>query len=360
MIATHCKGYCSCCPSPPPTPPPPSPPPPTPPPSPTAPPPPDEPRSPPPPPGPPPAPPPSPPPLIPPFSSWLTGAVNEGCTATCAAAGLHCYTRDMWEHIPEADNKNEVRFLAQAHGHTIACSNSVSQAAAMHPAAPMYDTESGECVYSHKADVRTERFMDCDFAPYDGWHRLCYCASTGSPRAPPSPPPPSSPPSPGPPPSPPPSPPRPPSPPPVGCSECDNGCACGYCLKLVNNATNFSDWGECERQADSWHAAAAYEQGCDRNAGPRALLPGEHCEGGGECGTDQLVDNWSCYCDSNPPCTLTHSASLTSAPPCTFAAATTRWGPTATRARASGGRAAVPTSTRWATHSNTSLKPSAS
>ena len=201
-----------------------------------------------------------------------------------------CYEEDTWEHLHEADNRNEVIYLAHVNGDTIGCANSVLTSATMHPASPMYDTETGECVPSRTPSSRPPQLLDCAFQPYDGWHRLCWCAVVKPPSAPPPPSPPPSPPPPSPPPGPPPAHPEPPAPPPVGCTGCDNGCACGYCLKLVDNSTNFSDFGECERQVDIWSSAAAYDQGCDRDAGPRPLLPGDHCEGGGECGTDQYAD----------------------------------------------------------------------
>ena len=294
LIATNCKGYCNCCPSPPPAPPP-TPPPPSPPPSPLpTPPPPAEPRAPPSPASPPPLPPPSPPPLVPPYSGWLTGAVNEGCTTFCAGRGLTCYEQDLHDRLAEVDTKLEVVELAHQHGNTIDCANAVIGPASIYAATPQYDTETGECVFSVGQAYRPLSLMDCAAAPYQGWHRLCWCSAVRPPSAPPPPPPPLSPPSPPPPsptPEPPPPPPAPPAPPPVGCTACDNGCACGYCLNLVNNATNYSDYGDCTRQSDVWGSSAAYVQGCDRNAGTRPLLPGAHCEGGGECGTSQFADN---------------------------------------------------------------------
>ena len=69
-------------------------------------------------------------------------------------------------------------------------------------------------------------------------------------------------------------PPSPPAPPPAPCGSCDAGAACGRCLQVVRP-------DECPK---AWHVE--YElKACN------VAEKGEYCEGDGECGTSQGVNN---------------------------------------------------------------------
>ena len=114
------------------------------------------------------------------------------------------------------------------------------------------------------------------------------------PPRPPTPPPPLPPQPPSPPPPPPSSPPSPPpAPPPRVCDisggECTNNCECGICLKAIPSSSTSP---MCEDNEQAYSTYLNYSRHCHPEQQTQIAVVGGLCEGNGECGTSNMLDNW--------------------------------------------------------------------
>lgn len=70
--------------------------------------------------------------------------------------------------------------------------------------------------------------------------------------------------------------------------ECDNNCECGVCLKAIPSSANSQ---MCEDNLLSYASVANYTAHCNPALQQAIHFPGGLCEGNGECGTDNFLDN---------------------------------------------------------------------